>query len=259
MGVIAKPWQERFWPKVDKQANGCWIWMAARDRDGYGVFGSKRAHRFIWQQLKGKIPKGLVVGHSCNCPPCVNIDHLELQTPLQNMHYKMACGRLRVSDALPNIWARSMKRTLFDRFWTKVNKTDGCWLWTGGLNKDGYGTFSFYGPIIAVHRIVWMLVKSEIPKGLNVLHKCDIRNCLNPDHLYLGTQKDNRRDADIRGRTNLPKGSAHPNAKLTEAQVILIRTEWKPWIYTARMLAIKHGVKKSVIMDILNRKTWKHI
>jgi HNH endonuclease len=152
-----------------------------------------------------------------------------------------------------------MAKSLSERFWLKVRKTPTCWFWMASLHPDGYGHCWTGSKIVNAHRVAWELTRGPIPKGLNVLHKCDVPMCVNPSHLYLGTQKDNRRDADVRGRTNLPKGSAHPNAKLSEAQVISLRKEWKPWIYTARMLAQKYGVKKSVIMDILNRKTWKHI
>jgi HNH endonuclease len=262
MSVTAKPWEERFWPKVNKQADGCWIWTACRQHNGYGVFqdnGYWMAHRFIWEQLKGKIPKGMVLGHTCNVPCCVNLAHLELVTPLYNMQYKVASGRHRWANALPNPWVRPMRRTLFDRFWTKVNKTDDCWLWTAGLNHDGYGTFSFYGSIISVHRIAWMLLKSEIPKGMNVLHKCDVRNCLNPDHLYLGTQKENRRDADERGRTNLPKGIEHPRAILTEQNVREIRARYKCRKVTFKMLAKEFGVSWYAIFDIIKGKNWKHL
>ncbi len=261
MAYPKKPWQVRFWRQVKKRKNGCWIWIGARDKNGYGVFeneGRHHAYRFLWEQLNGPVQKGLCVSHKCNVQPCVNPAHLHLQSHAANMAYKMACGRWS-GVKVYNRWVRPMRRTLFHRFWKRVKKTNTCWLWTGSLNGDGYGTFSFYGPIIAVHRVVWMLLKSEIPQGMNVLHTCDVRNCVNPNHLYLGTQKDNRRDADVRGRTNLPKGASHPRAKLTDEQVLEIRRLYKPWYFTTYDLAKKFGVGRTAIISIVDGKSWKHL
>ncbi len=264
MPASRKTWEQRFWPKVDKQDNGCWIWTAARDGDGYGVFQyegkAHRAYRFLWEKLKGKVPKRLCVSHKCNVRPCVNPDHLRLESHALNMAYKMESGRHNPAyHAAVNPWVRLVRKPLAERFWSKIEKTDTCWIWKSSLNKDGYGNLGIGNNNFRSHRIAWELTNGPIPPKMNVLHHCDVRACCNPSHLYLGTQKENRRDADLRGKTNLPKGSAHPNAKLTEAQVIEIRSTWKPWVYTARMLSAKYGVKKSVIVDILNGKTWKHI
>lgn len=110
-----------------------------------------------------------------------------------------------------------------ERFWMLVEKTDGCWLWRGGLVRGGYGRF---GPkdktAYRAHRYSWMLAHGEMPESsLDVCHKCDTPACVRPDHLFLGTRRDNMQDARAKGRVN--HGETHPTAKLTFDQVVEIR------------------------------------
>jgi HNH endonuclease len=96
-----------------------------------------------------------------------------------------------------------MKLTREERFWKKVDKRTKteCWLWLAALNY-GYGFFSpKTGRTVYAHRFVWELVNGPIPHGLCVLHKCDVRSCVNPNHLFLGTNQDNTTDAKRKGRT----------------------------------------------------------
>ena len=89
------------------------------------------------------------------------------------------------------------------RFWSKVQKTDGCWLWTGSRNRTwAYGRFRS-GPgrrSVLAHRFAWELVHGPIPGGLFVCHHCDNPSCVNPEHLFLGTHTDNMRDMVNKGR-----------------------------------------------------------
>lgn len=87
-----------------------------------------------------------------------------------------------------------------DRFWSKVNKTDGCWLWIASRHKKGYGQFKLDGKMRKAHRVAWELTYGPIPPDKNVCHTCDNPPCVRPDHLFLGTNGDNVRDAVKKGR-----------------------------------------------------------
>lgn len=100
---------------------------------------------------------------------------------------------------------------------------DTCWRWVGAVNKRGYGVFQIGladGTILA-HRMAWMLARATDPTGMQVNHTCDQPDCVNPDHLYLGSQKDNLRDMSTRLRNRI--GEAHGCARLTDAQVLDLR------------------------------------
>lgn len=86
------------------------------------------------------------------------------------------------------------------RFFQKVSKSEGCWLWKGTRNMKGYGTIKKDRKTYRAHRVSWELHNGPIPEGKQVLHKCDMRSCVNPDHLYLGTNIENVRDKMVRGR-----------------------------------------------------------
>lgn len=93
---------------------------------------------------------------------------------------------------------RKRKNTEAD-FWSHVIKTDGCWVWQGSFNPNGYGQFSYNG-VNGSHRISWMLKNGQIPLRMHVLHRCDNPNCVNPDHLFIGKCVDNTRDMIRKGR-----------------------------------------------------------
>lgn len=156
------------------------------------------------------------------------------------------------------------------RFWTKVRvvwSPDDCWEWTAGLNEDGYGVFATprhmnlakKGGYELAHRMAWRLLhREDIPTGLRVLHICDNRKCVRPQHLFLGTQRENVEDAARKGRMRAPKGESHPKAKLTEAQVIYIRAELLKGRFQ-KDLAAEFGVSQPAIGSIHLRKTWKGV
>lgn len=87
-----------------------------------------------------------------------------------------------------------------ERFESKINKTDSCWLWTAYKNNNGYGMFWLNGKLLLSHRISFTFYKEEIPEGLNICHTCDNPGCVNPKHLFLGSQKDNIKDMCLKGR-----------------------------------------------------------
>lgn len=108
------------------------------------------------------------------------------------------------------------KLDVLSRFNAKVNKTEGCWLWTGAKKTSGYGNFFVNERYVLAHRASWEMVNGPIQDGLYVCHKCDTPSCVNPDHLFLGTPKDNQRDMYSKGR-----GNRH--AKLSHKEVAEIR------------------------------------
>lgn len=89
---------------------------------------------------------------------------------------------------------------IVDRFFKHVDKTDACWLWIGAKSR-GYGYFRVFGKSVRAHHFSWETRYGKIPEKLCVLHKCDVPACVNPDHLFLGTQIDNIRDRDQKGRS----------------------------------------------------------
>jgi hypothetical protein len=87
-----------------------------------------------------------------------------------------------------------------ERFFQKVNKTDSCWLWTGAVNSRGYGSIGVAGKTTSAHRLSYLWFKGEIPEGMFVCHTCDIRACVNPEHLWVGTNSDNMKDMIAKDR-----------------------------------------------------------
>ena len=165
-------------------------------------------------------------------------------------------------------------------FMSQIEATDsGCWLWVGTKTRAGYGSPRIEGKHRRAHRVVYEMIVGPIPEGLSVLHKCDVRNCCNPDHLYVGTQADNMRDMQLRGRNGhythpeaTPRGRRHGHythpesyrgerngkAKLTEDQVRITRMAAKQGI-TQRTLAQHFGVSQPTIYSIIHRKTWTYL
>ena len=154
----------------------------------------------------------------------------------------------------------SMSMTLDeDRFWSKVDKSGDCWRWTAHLNTCGYGKFRYNKKSWTAQRISWMICYGKIPEGMLVCHRCDNPSCVNPDHLFLGTPKDNVRDCVSKGRRAPQCGEKNYNSKLTEPEVTRIRSEYKSGGVTLQELADKYGVNYPAIHKIIKRKTWKYV
>ena len=149
------------------------------------------------------------------------------------------------------------------RFWSKVDikSKDECWEWTGGKSLNGYGAYKVSGKQYSAHRVSWIISNGQIPvvpgyHGLCVLHKCDNRSCVNPDHLFLGTVKDNSEDCRIKGRTAKPVGEKHPMAKLNRTQVAVIRLLATTGKFTHTTIASAFGITRSNVSYIVNNKSW---
>lgn len=167
--------------------------------------------------------------------------------------------------------------TVKSRFFKYVNKDNvsGCWNWTGSKTKRGkYGQFSFGGKPVRAHRLSFEFENGTIPDGLFVCHKCDNPACVNPDHLFLGSQKDNMGDCKTKGRNSPPPrligefhplrlhpervlhGEKHGCAKFTLAEVNLICEKLRNGS-TQKELADQYHVNVSTIYRIVHRETWK--
>lgn len=140
------------------------------------------------------------------------------------------------------------------RFWEKVEKGPDCWLWLGGKNNGGYGSFKA-GGLHHPHRYSWALANGPIPDGLQINHHCDNRICVNPAHLYAGTKKENSGDMVARGRVS--RGSRRPLAKITEAEVPFIR-HWAVLGYKQDDIADAFGLSQSAVSLITLGRTWRH-
>ena len=136
----------------------------------------------------------------------------------------------------------------------QVDPDTGCWLWIGATVTCGYGIYTAHGEKNA-HRVSWVMCHGPIPNGLHVLHKCDRPECVNPEHLKLGTHQDNMRDLREKGRAYGAAGEANRSAKLTEAQVLKIVDDTR----SARRIAQEYGVTDAAIQGIRQGRTWKHI
>lgn len=166
------------------------------------------------------------------------------------------------------------------RFFAKTKLADAprpgmgtpCLEWTAGRSRDGYGKFAPAHKSVRAHRVAWELAHGPIPACLHVLHRCDNPLCVDVEHLFLGTNEDNIRDRDAKGRHVAPRGEAHRArmrevaargerhccAKLNDASVRSIR-QLRDEGWTQRRLATKFGVSPSHIWSILARKTWAHV
>jgi hypothetical protein len=133
----------------------------------------------------------------------------------------------------------------------------GCWDWMGSINGNGYGTMAAWGKSEGVHRVMWIITKGSIPEGKRVLHRCDNRRCCNPKHLRLGTQSDNIKEMDQKGRRATPwaGGEQIGTSKLTVPQVIAIRADSRP----RYQVAADYGVTPECIGLIVNRRSWRHV
>lgn len=149
-----------------------------------------------------------------------------------------------------------------DRFWKYVDKNgeNGCWVWTGTLDVNKYGVYSINHILYKAHRASYFFKHGFIDEKLSCCHTCDNPSCVNPDHLWMGTQAENTKDRDRKGRTRTGHlyGDDNPGAKLTSDEVLAIR-EMRANGAKIPELSKMFGVCKSKIYQIIKRQCWKHI
>lgn len=148
---------------------------------------------------------------------------------------------------------------LKNRFWARVNKNpNGCWLWTGPIFADNrYGQISVNGSPARAHRVSWVIHHGPIPDGLLVLHRCDCRICVRPDHLWLGTHRDNVDDMVLKGRSL--RGERNHNAKITSDQVLEIRSLYHTGNFSQCELAARFGIRQPQVSAIILLRSWSHL
>lgn len=147
------------------------------------------------------------------------------------------------------------------RFWmrVKIGLENECWEWTGNRESRNYGRIKVNGVVLKAHRASVIIKTNQmIPEGLMVCHSCDNPPCVNPNHLWIGTNLDNQIDAMNKGRKKTARGEKARGAKLTEKKVLEIREILKTGI-CQRRIAEKYGMAYSAITYIKQRKTWNHI
>lgn len=157
--------------------------------------------------------------------------------------------------------------SLEERLIRKLRKgtIDDCWVFTGAIGKSGYGHIGVGKKIEGTHRVAFELWCGAIPHGLCVLHKCDVRACCNPNHLFLGTKGDNAKDMSRKGRQVFqqypelaPIGELNGSAKLNSATVFKIKTLLTKG-RSKRSLAKEFCVSRSLIQFIANGTVWSHL
>jgi hypothetical protein len=148
-----------------------------------------------------------------------------------------------------------------EKFWAQVSPepNTGCWLWTLACNFDGYGSAWFKGALRRAHRVAWEMTHGPIPGRAYVCHRCDVPACVNPAHLFLGTQTDNMRDMATKGRDRKARGSRVASSKLTEEQVASIRARYASGGVTQTDLSREFGVSQVMVSKIVRRAFWAHV
>lgn len=169
-----------------------------------------------------------------------------------DLYLKIKIGVIRVTQYSPMEY----------RFWKRVDKEGPihpilgqCWQWIGYKLKTGYGKFTWG----LAHRYSWSVHRGEIPDGISVLHQCDNPSCVNPDHLFLGTQLGNMMDMQEKGRS--ARGEKQGSSKLTEAEVLEIRQRYRRYSHKhgSGALAKQYGVSLTEIWRIVHGERWGHL
>lgn len=143
-----------------------------------------------------------------------------------------------------------------EHFWAQVDKVGECWIWTGPLNKYGYGKTAWHGKQITAHRLAYELSHGPIPDGQCVCHTCDTRPCIRPDHLWLGSPAENTHDMMAKGRGAYQASELNGQAKFGWAEVDEIRRAYFTHELTRPQLAVKFHVAKGTIDKIIREEHW---
>jgi hypothetical protein len=247
-------------PRTCRQCGASFFALAAQVNVGRAKYCSRACANLAKRKPKKAVPK----------PPPRNVprDCRECSAPFLTTKHAINHGKgFYCSHACFMAYRHKPE----PRFWKNVEKGEGCWLWKGLLSA-GYGQLRVGEKQIGAHRYSWELHNGPIPEGLFICHRCDNRRCVRPDHLFLGTCRDNLLDALAKGRIAIGersvsytrpetrrRGSQNGLAKLTEEQVGEIRRRYAAGGVTQLSLAQQFGVDRTLISLIVRRKGWKHV
>ncbi len=168
-----------------------------------------------------------------------------------------------------------MKQYSIEKFNAQITKTETCWIWTGYKDAKGYGRISFRDGKrvihIFAHRFSYSIIKGDIPKGMNICHKCDNPICVNPEHLFIGTTQDNVNDRVNKNRSakgikngthTHPEtrhiGSTHKISKLKERDILVIKEMAKAGL-SHRRISKLFDISRPRISQIIKGIAWKHV
>ncbi len=149
--------------------------------------------------------------------------------------------------------------TQINRFWRHVDRSggaDACWLWTGFTRENGYGSIGLKYKEYKAHRVSYFIEHGRIDNDRLVLHRCDVRACVNPAHLFLGTPKDNSQDAVRKGRNTKLYGERNGKARLTRAAVLAIRRLCRRDGVYQKTVAKQFGVSEATVSYVVNGGRW---
>jgi hypothetical protein len=256
-----------FWSHVDKEAKpGCWLWTASCDNTGHPQFwfhfkwGRSRVlkvTRTLRMQIGPHVPVNTFLLHTCGNKRCVNPGHTEAVPYAQITEAAHAAQWQNFATA--EDWLRRGKQRILDH--SEEDPETGCWLWLGGKQGiGGYGSSWFGKNRINAHRLSWAVFKNAgvpPPKGMVIMHSCDTRACVNPDHLNLSTYKEN--SADMVAKQRHSYGSKSPCSVLNEEIVSAMRKAYIPRRGEVRRLAALFGVSQRLTRSVLCNGTWPHV
>ncbi len=240
----------RFWNKVNKKGEDeCWEWLGGIDSsNGCGIFYYNKiscfAHKMAYvltYDTEEIIKNRDNIYHTCYNNICCNPKHLLIRKD----------------------WNKILvDNVLIDKFWKNVDKKSDneCWMWIGNRSAR-YGKMGYKYKIYRPHRFSYMIHNKldTIPEGMCVCHKCDHPFCVNPDHLFLGTQLENIEDKVKKNRCQHMNGETNGNAKLKDDDIIQIRELYADGMFSQKQLSDKFGVTSPMIGFIVRGENWKEV